>query len=433
MANLIEMRKEYHAKQKALGDILAEAKEHDNDFMKIKSLEGDHRQRLDYITQKNNELTDIGMKIKSQIDFQAIQDKFLESQSEEREVNKPLPQSPEPSEDIKEKSITDMVMDGVRNKTLVNEGQYLEVPMSVKALFGRGLVTGAALGYQADDPRSATLIPYNHRPTSLLDMIPELATSQWQVSWDYEENWTSAAAPRKEADAAAESTESYQVESMRIRTVSDSMRATEEAIADSTLASLESRFNMNLRRRLMLKVEDHIINGDGTDANEQLKGIETYDKAVNLTAPTALDQILVVNQAGSIPPASAVLQAINRIYLYSWEMADGIVMHPLTWERFRLETTPSGEYLWGHPSTVGMYGLFGLPVIMNAGMAQDVAYIGAWQAWSRIYARQEVRIDVANTHDDDFLKFIRRYRAGVRLAFALWMPRAFCKVTFQPA
>ena len=433
MANLVEMRKEYHFKQKALGDILAEAKEHDNDFMQVKSLEGDHTQRIDFIKQKNDELTDIGLKIKSQIDFQAIQDKFLENQSEENQAVAPLPQSPAPETAVAEKSFTDTVMDSIRNKTLVTKGQFLEMEMGVKALFGRGLVSGAALGYQADDPRSATLIPYHHRPTTLLDLIPELPTTQWQVSWDYEEDWTSAAAPRIEGNAAAESTEKYAVASMRIRTVSDSMRATEEAIADSTLASLESRFNVNLRRRLMLKVEDHIINGDGTDQNEQLKGIETYDKANNLQAPSALDQILVVNQAGSIPPASAVLQAINRIYLYSWEMADGIVMHPLTWERFRLETTPSGEYLWGHPSTVGMYGLFGLPVIMNAGMAQDVAYIGAWQAWSRIYARQEVRVDVANTHDDDFLKFIRRYRAGVRLAFALWMPRAFCKVTFQPA
>ncbi|MCW1249656.1 phage major capsid protein [Acaricomes phytoseiuli] len=191
-------------------------------------------------------------------------------------------------------------------------------------------------------------------------------------------------------------------------------------------AFLVSEINSRLLLRLLLAEEDQLLNGSGK--GNDLKGIFTRDGVQSHSAKPA-------------DLADAVLQSSNKIFASTGLRPDGVVINPADYERLRLSKDGNGQYYAGGPFT-GQYGvggvlvdppIWGLPVIQTTAVSAGTVLIGAGKAAATVYRKGGVRVEAANTNEDDFTHNRFTVLAEQRLTLAVRRPDAFVKLTLGGA
>jgi phage capsid family len=186
---------------------------------------------------------------------------------------------------------------------------------------------------------------------------------------------------------------------------------------------LVSEINNRLLFQLLVAEEAQLLNGDGT--GQKIKGLLNREGVQKKNS---------ANAAGNL---DAVYESMNAVFTKTGLRADGIVINPADYEKFRLQKDSNGQYLAGGPFT-GQYGvggilqdppLWGLNTIQTTSIPAGKVLIGAGQAAATVYRKGGIRVETSNADRDDFTKNQFTILAEERLALAVRRPDAFVELT----
>jgi HK97 family phage major capsid protein len=263
------------------------------------------------------------------------------------------------------------------------------------------------------------------RAESLLQFIPsEPAGVTDAVSYLREIERTHRAAPV--AVGAVKPVSTYELERVdaRIKTIAHlSEPVSRNWLADAPL--LAQYIDGVLREGLNLEVEDQILNGDGL--GENFLGVSN----------TPLVQV----QPFDTDPIVTARRAITRLEDLPCTPT-GFVFNPDDWETVELLPDLLGGYVMGQggqglPVDRARRRLWGLPVALSVRATPGVGILGDWTGGSRIWPREDVRIDWSEafltegfseydvTQTTGFSRNLVQFRAELRTLFAVLIGRRF--------
>ncbi len=339
-------------------------------------------------------------------------------------------QGTEVVEPVVGKSLFDRVTEGQEYKALLESGALKSerMPFSakladitfgeLKALITGGSDTSAGAFITAD--RQA-YVPQPRRARSILDLITIGSTNSDLVEYARQTAFTNAATEVAEATAVdtgtkPEATIAFAIVQAAVKTIATWIPATRQSMSDA--GQLRTIVESQLRYALELRLEDQVVNGNGSGAN--LTGI--------------LQTGSIQSQAvGSDSVSDAIHKGITKLRLTYIEPS-GVGMHPSDWEVVRLSrdgggsVAGTGAYLFGPPSVGGADTLWGLPVAVTPAVPDDTAIVADFRQCV-LWMREAAQILATDSHDDFFIKNLVAILAELRAAFGVLNANAICKIT----
>jgi HK97 family phage major capsid protein len=279
-------------------------------------------------------------------------------------------------------------------------------------------------------PHDRGFIEPRERDLLLTQLITVLPITTDTIEYVLEESFTNSAAvvPEAETDAAIagevtaalggrkpQSAINYTKETATIVTLAHWVAETKKAIAD--VPRLQAIIDKKLTRGLLDKVEDQIVDGDGS--SDELRGI--------LNTPGIQHQ-----SSDSGPLVDNVLRAMTKLALANFDpTATGI--NPLDWEGIRLMRDESGgegtgQYLFGPPSAAGATTMWGRPVVSGSQFIAEQPIVADWKA-VELYVREGVQVMVSDSHMDFFIRNLVAVLAEMRLGLVLPEPAAVVEIS----
>ena len=215
----------------------------------------------------------------------------------------------------------------------------------------------------------------------------------------------------------------YEQKTIHLKKLAGWLTLTDEMAED--LPFLVSEINNRLLVQLAIAEENQLLNGDGTGNN--LEGLLTRPGLLTEAPAKASDNV------------DSIYKAQNAVFLKTGLRADGLIINPADYQTLRLSKDANGQYFGGGPFT-GQYGvggimqepsLWGLNVIQTTAIPAGTALVGAGKTAATVYRKGALRVEASNNVNDDFLYNRFRVLAEERLALAVRMPGAFCKITLS--
>jgi HK97 family phage major capsid protein len=245
------------------------------------------------------------------------------------------------------------------------------------------------------------------------DLIPQDDITQPAVLYYEETAFSDNAGFVAEGGAKPQATLALTLRTVPLSKIAVHLPVTDEQMMDvpQVRGYIDQRLTLMIRR----KEDAGLLVGTGTPP--ELQGFHTKSGIGSIA------------RAANEDNSDAILRAITDINsIYGFANASGIIMHPLNWLAIRLLRTTTGDYIWGHPATMGPQTLWGLPVVPTAAETSGKAMVGDFQMYSHISRRTGIRIDVGYINDD-FTLDIQRIRLEERLSLEIYRARAFEEVT----
>ena len=265
-------------------------------------------------------------------------------------------------------------------------------------------------------PRRMGLIPEQYIPLTmrdLVDVIPidgtnaiEYVTEVWTNNADYQ---------LLEGDKKPQSGVVYTDHTAVVRTIAHYVKVSRQMAADVSfiIATIENR----LALFVLLKEDREILYGDNSAGHlwgimPQATPASVYYSATPPATDTAIDQ----------------LNAAETYIESQFYFPTAYVMNPITWSKIEGFKTTFGTYLLpGLPMEDGIQRLWGLPVLTTPNMAQNDYLCGAFPGNCALFDRETVNVEMAFQNEDDFIRNLITLRAEERVAFAVYVPKAFAK------
>ncbi|WP_182359471.1 phage major capsid protein [Tomitella gaofuii] len=189
-------------------------------------------------------------------------------------------------------------------------------------------------------------------------------------------------------------------------------------LSDETLEDLPflvSEINNRLIYKLGVEEEKQLLSGNGTGTN--LLGLLNRSGVQSETADAAEDN------------ADAIFRATTKIQNATDLTADGIVIHPLDYQEFRLSRDANGRYFGGgYFEGNAQPPLWGLSTVVSPVVERGKPLVGNFRQSSTLYRKGGLRIDTTNTDGDDFINNMVKTRVEERVALAVRQPLALVKV-----
>lgn len=276
---------------------------------------------------------------------------------------------------------------------------------------GGAFITNQRVGY----------VPQPRRAARIADLITVGQTNVDAIEYARQTTFTNVAVETAEATTIAhgtkpEATIAFEKVTETVKTIAHWIPATRRSLADA--GQLRTLIESQLRYGLEFRLEDQIVNGNGS--GENLTGI--------------LNTTNILTQAkGSLNPSDAIHKAITQIRLAFLE-PNGIAMHPTDWELVRLSRddggsiTGTGQYLYGPPSQAVDPTIWGLSVAVTPAVPDDTVLVGDFTK-AVLWMREGAQVLASDSHSDFFIKNLVALLAELRAAFGVLLPSAFCKVT----
>jgi HK97 family phage major capsid protein len=212
-----------------------------------------------------------------------------------------------------------------------------------------------------------------------------------------------------------------------LKKIAGFIKLTDEFIDDADF--LVTEINNRLLYQLGYFEEQQLLNGNGTGTNLlgllNRSGIQTEVSASFATNPHDWPD--------------AIFRAMTKVNVNSGFPPDGLIIHPLDYQTFRLQRDNNQQYYGGgfFQAAYGEAGvplvmqppLWGLKTVVTPAIAQGTILTGAFQSVSTVYRKGGVRVEAATQHASDFTSNLVTVRAEERVALAVRVPLGLCKVT----
>lgn len=249
------------------------------------------------------------------------------------------------------------------------------------------------------------IVPGAFRSLRIRDLLPSGVTDSNLIEYTRELAFTNDAAETSEGELKPESDLTFELASSPVRTIAHWIKVTRQVMDDAP--ALASYIDNRLRYGVELRIDQQLLNGNGTNPN-----ISGMTDAGNFTAftPTAGD---------------TALDSINRAkyQIFGADYAPtAIIMNPADWGAVERLKGTDDRYVVGDP--LGMVGpvLWGVPVVVTNNMAAGDFLVAATDIAYQVWNRQGVTVEMTESNDTDFVKNLITIRAEARLALAVYRP-----------
>lgn len=243
-------------------------------------------------------------------------------------------------------------------------------------------------------------------PQKIEPLIPHIAVTTDSVDYVTVAD-TIGAAGVAEAGAIPESKFTPTLAKANVVNVAHYTKITKQLADDAP--ALAAYINTKMLYGLQNKVENQIVNGDGTAS--QLKGLlatgSFTDASAQLTGAKNLFDLLLL------------LQGVAETAAYEPE---ALVLNPMTWAQLAMEKDSQGRYLLGGPGLAANKSVWGIPVVTSSAVPAGKFIFGNFTQTVTIYDRQQVAVEMTGTNEDDFTHYLYTIRASRRLALAVEVP-----------
>jgi HK97 family phage major capsid protein len=297
--------------------------------------------------------------------------------------------------------------------------QFTSPSIPLPGLGAKALITGASDtsgGAMVFNDVQAGIVMPGRRPLTVRDIITVGTTDSDTVEYVRMVTETNNAAPVAEATASSgssgtkpESAMTLEKVTAAVKTIAHWIPATTRAIADA--GQLRTLIDAFLEFGLNEELEDQIIAGDGTGEN--------FTGILNTTGTQT--------QAWDTNLLTTTRRARTKVRVVGRATASAYLLHPNDWEDIDLLQDNEARYYFGGPSVLGNPRLWGLPVVESEGVTEGVGVVGDFRQ-AVLWDRQQVNIQVSNSHSDFFIRNLVAILAELRAAFGVLRPAAFVEM-----
>jgi len=257
---------------------------------------------------------------------------------------------------------------------------------------------------------------------SVLDLVPRLQTESDQIIYVQQITQTLNVSFTPEATGSAltgtdgrktESTLAFNNVTAPVRTAATWLPVTNRMLADAP--AIRGLINSQLLMGLDQAVSAQVITGDGTGENLtgvlNTGGIQTFGR-------------------GAFNAVDAIFHARTLCRTGSKLAPTGVLMAPGDYETMRLlrEGVATGQYLMGPPNTLGVPTVWGIPIAEDENVPTGTVIVANWSQGSALFDREQsaIRVGLIN---DQLIRNQQTILAEARLAFAVFRPQAFVRIT----
>lgn len=392
---LKEAQAQIDAKQKAIGEVLAEAGP-DFDLSKVKAVAGGKDAVLAYIRETNDELADLTKE----------RDGLLEI-AKAAKGNAGWEPATEPGDDRPGRTETKTFGERfAESEARTVKERSVSIDVQLKTLFQ------TSAGWAPESVRSGRVVLDAQRPVQVTDLFPQIPTSQAAYKYMEETTFTNNAAERAEGGAYGEAALVLTERSATIESVGVWLPVTDEQMEDEpgAAAYVDARLPFMLSQR----IDGQLLVGDGSTPN--IRGVN------NATS-------IQTQAKGADPVPDAVHKGITKVRVTGRAMPGAVVFHPNDWQDIRLLRTADGVYIWGNPSEAGPERIWGLQVVQSDAQTENTAVVGDFANYALLVVRRGIEVLRTNSHASDFVNGKQAIRASVRLASVFLRGEAFAKIT----
>jgi HK97 family phage major capsid protein len=310
-------------------------------------------------------------------------------------------------------------------------GRGNNVPVEVE----RKDITSAAgsAGALTDQFRNPEIYKNPDRMLFIRQLVNRTPVTDSAVEIMRENVFTNAAAPQynvagnpvNQLVAKEKSNVTFTLETVPVRTIAHYMVASRQVLSDA--ARLRSYIDGRLVYGLNLEFDSQILYGDGL--TENFKGLFT-DAGVS-----SIGEIDAGTSADDLPGAMIdhVRSAVTQLQLNEYYNVNGLIMNPVDWQTIETAKGSDGHYIWVTVPNGGESRLWRVPVIVTNAVQAGDFLLGDWTMGATLYERESMAVRVADQHADLFIKNGVVILGEERAAFAVELPKAFCKGSFDVA
>lgn len=261
------------------------------------------------------------------------------------------------------------------------------------------------------------------RQLRIMDVIPKGAASGNTIHYTRENLFTNNAAERAEGVLKPESVLTFEGVDAPVRTIAHFLKVSKQVLDDAP--ALQSYIDTRLRYGVNLRIEQQVLNGNGTSPN--LSGILDTGNFTSLTAATDDNDFDFANRA-------------KYTVIASDYMPSAYLINPADWgrmERLKVGVTGDARYI-GADGVVGyLQGglvptLWGLPVIASNSVPAGTLVCLSSDA-TMFWQRQGTVVEIFDQNEDDVEHNLLTIRAEARGAFTVFRPAAVVAGTLPNA
>ena len=243
-------------------------------------------------------------------------------------------------------------------------------------------------------------------PQKIEPLIPHIAVTTDSVDYVTVADTINAAGVA-EAGKIPESTFTPTLAKANVVNVAHYTKITKQLADDAP--ALAAYINTKMLYGLQAKVESQLVNGDGSAS--QIKGL--------LATGSYTDASTQLAGAKNLFDLLLLLQGVAETAAYTPE---ALVLNPMTWAQLAMEKDSQGRYLLGGPGLAANKSVWGIPVVTSSAVPAGKFIFGNFTQTVTIYDRQQVAVEMTNTNEDDFTRYLYTIRASRRLALAVEVP-----------
>lgn len=252
------------------------------------------------------------------------------------------------------------------------------------------------------------VVPGAFLPLNVYRSLPQNQTATDTVTLMREASFTNNARGQTEGQEKAQSAITFNKYNVAIETIAHWLKVSKQLLADAP--AVVSYIENRLRWGVEAKVDDQLMNGDGTSPN--LSGLLDSGNYTVYT-PTSGDNLI---------------QAINRAKYQLWAIgyvADTVYVNPADWgaQEIERENGATGMYLYGAPGLAAGLNPFGVRVVITPRVAAGNFLIGQTSVACGVWNRSGATIEMGY-EDNDFTSNLVTVLAEVRLGLGVEVPAA---------
>jgi HK97 family phage major capsid protein len=316
------------------------------------------------------------------------------------------------------------------NLSKVEMGVTMAEGTSLLEWSGKALLTGA--GTTSGHPfvirdRQPGYLDLLQQPLNVIDLIPRNPTTSDTIEYVREDTFTNSAAFVAEATGFTattlggtgvkpESALAYSTQTATVRTMAHWIPVTNRMLDDAP--AIRGVIDGRLLFGLEQKLQSQIVSGAGT--GEDLTGI------LNTAG------VGVVGR-GTDSQIDALYKGRTQVTWTGLGRPSAFVLNPTDWQTIRLSrestaTATPGTYLFGPPSATGVATLWGIPVVEDPNITLGTGLVGDFNQGVTLFDREQGAVRVG-TVNDQFIRNMQTILAELRVAFVVWRPAVFSRVT----
>ncbi|MES9963577.1 MAG: phage major capsid protein [Candidatus Sedimenticola sp. 20ELBAFRAG] len=240
----------------------------------------------------------------------------------------------------------------------------------------------------------------------LRQLLPNIIATSASFVYTRELSYTNSAdAQSAEAVDKPESAITFEEVTGTISTYAHWLKMSRQVMSDN--AALVGFTEQRLRYGLELKIEDALINGDGTLGTiSGLLDVGNFSTFVPTLGDTAMDSLRKA-----------------KLALESADYQTGLfILNPTDVSSIELLKDANGEYIVGKPIQGGLTSIWGVPVYVTTALtAGTFVALDVQQAVS-LHLRENTLVEFSDSDDDNFTKNLITILAETRLGFAVHLP-----------